>query len=167
MLSLDLHTQARSEMVQSHWRLGRLPHFSGITLGDGRLIVMSEASHLAGGQMACRVSPVCESCVSSFVEFSGEFVEVTSTTPLLHLNEGLSAIAGEGEMGNEGFVALVSGTVLVWSAFFTSANPFYQLNLGQAGKLLVATSTHELHWHFPMASPWDVTVSSSVDPGRA
>jgi hypothetical protein len=162
MHRLDPQSQAHNEIVQSHWSQGQLPQFSGITLGDGRLVVMNESSYMAEGRMHCHVSPICESSVSSFVQFSGEFIEITRTTPPLQLNDGMCAICGEGEMGNEGFVAVIAGKVLVWAALFSTSNPFYKLSLGDSGNL-IATSTHELHWQFPILSPWEARVSPPID----
>jgi hypothetical protein len=117
---------------------------------------MEEVEAISGTQIKQHVSPLCESWLQSFMDFSGELVDVTSLVSQLPIGEDMYATCGEGAMGNEGFVAIVKRDALFWAAFFTISNPFYKLALRQ--DVLIATSTHEMDWEFPILSPWQVKI---------
>ena len=124
------------------------------------MVVMDESVVMTTqGEAQHYVAPVCESWLDSFEDLSGQYVEITGLVPLLPLEAGAEAICGEGAMGNEGFVAMLSHGLLRWAAFFTTSNPFYKLRLGQSDKL-IATSTHEVEWRFPLDEPWRVEVDA-------
>lgn len=156
MLKLERQVSRPNARVQASWRQGELPHFSGILTGDGRMVVMDEMVVMTDGQALHHVSPICESSVESFDAFSGENVDVTPLVPALDLGGNMEAVCGEGAMGNEGFVSVLSQGLLLWSAFFTTSNPFYKLRLGHDGTL-ITVSTHEVEWHFPLDAPWEVS----------
>ncbi len=116
---------------------------------------MDEVLLMADGRPVHHVTPICESTVDSFDSFSGRDVDVEPLVSILDLGENIQAVCGEGAMGNEGFVAVLSTGLLWWSAFFVTSNPFYKLRLGE-NATLVAVSTHEVEWVFPLEAPWAV-----------
>jgi hypothetical protein len=157
MLTLTSIEKYDNPVIQDNWRAGRIPHFSGIVIGDGRMIVMGEQIFLHNGTHECHIYPIVESVISSFIEFSGEFIETAVMKSRTYIPEfGGQVVCGEGEMGNEGFVALVNADILIWSAFFTVSNPFYEVK--RSGDSIIAKSTHDVLWEFPISAPWNARV---------
>jgi hypothetical protein len=164
MQMISLPIAAPHARLQDAWRNSELPHFSGIVLGDGRLVVMQESVVVHDGLREHYASPVCESRIESFDAFGGESVDITALVPPLPISDGLSAVCGEGAMGNEGFVAVTWNGLLMWSAFFVTSNPFYRITM-DGEDTLVATSTHEAAWRFRLAAPWNIDVRSAHSTG--
>lgn len=160
MQMIDLNRRFDDPIVQDRWKNELIPHFVGILVGDGTLVSMSEQCD----SEECSVEPVCASTIASFLEFSGEFVQLTAMVNRVYIPEiDCHAICGEGQMGNEGFVALVRGDTLMWSAFFTLSNPFYEIT--RRGDSIIAKSTHQIFWEFPIFEPWRVRVVGSDPAG--
>jgi hypothetical protein len=66
---------------------------------------------------------------------------------------GLHLLAGECNLGGDGFVAVIDTPTnrLRWLAWFEASNPFAELALDGAD--LLATSTLGCRWRFPLADP--------------
>lgn len=155
MLKLSLSEKYDNPLIQSNWSDGLLPHFSGIVIGDGTMLEFEESVADNSEGMKYKISIRKLLTISEFQEQSDEFVEIELMATRLYIPDAdCYALCGEGAMGNEGFVALVKGNSLVWSAFLTVSNPFYILR--REGDLIVAKSTHEVEWRFPIYAPWDV-----------
>ena len=71
---------------------------------------------------------------------------------------GLHVLAGECNLGGDGFVAVIEAATnrLRWLAWFDSSNPFGELTLD--GTDLLATSTLGCRWRFPLADPVNCSV---------
>jgi hypothetical protein len=159
MQMIDFNKKYNDSVIQDNWKQGLLPHFSGVVIGDGTMIAMGENSFRIGGVLQHHVYPICESSISSFMKFEHEFVEIEPRQNRVVAHEpDYYAICGEGGMGNEGFVAVIKGDSLIWSAFFTVSNPFYELRM--QGNSIIATSTHDRFWKFPVSEPWNGIIQS-------
>lgn len=139
-----------------------MPDVCGIVTGDGTVLVMDERYQHAGDGIRCHVRPLCETSIESLCEFGMEFIEVDpcirqSAIP----GTGARALCGEGGMGNEGFVAVVNEHGLVWAIFLTVSNPFYEVNI--VGDCVEAMSTHGVLWRFPIARPWEIDLTYTID----
>ncbi|HEX8611421.1 MAG TPA: hypothetical protein VF800_09060 [Telluria sp.] len=155
---LDVEHQS-DRTIQDHWSNSSLPHFSGIILGNGMMVAMGEQNFFVDGKIQQHVYPICETSIDSFLGFDNEFVEVAfddRRVPVPGTN--CFAIGGEGEMGNEGFVAVVNCAGLVWAGFFTGSNPFHQVHV--ADDCIVARTTHGTTWRFPLSAPWKVRIAN-------
>ena len=160
MLIIDLNKKYDNLIVQDNWKNGKLPHFSAIVIGDGRVVAMGEQTFKDDNSYESYIYPIVESTISSFMEFSGDFVAITVMVNRAYIPEiDCHVICGEGQMGNEGFVALVKGEILIWSAFFTISNPFYEVK--RIGNVIIAKSTHDIFWEFPIFEPWKAHVLES------
>ncbi len=97
MLIIDFERDNPDPTVQSYWKNGELPHFSGITIGDGRMVSMGEQVLEDGNFYESYVYPIVDSTLSSFMGFSGEFVSVTEMVNRAYIPEiDCYAICGEG-----------------------------------------------------------------------
>jgi hypothetical protein len=149
-----------NSIIQNNWRNGLIPHFVGIVIGDGNMISFGEKYKDVKNFSECYVWPDCESTIDKFTAHSDHFVDVTEMINRAHIPDiDCYAICGEGQMGNEGFVALVRGETLIWSAFFTISNPFYEIK--RIGSVIIAKSTHGVFWEFPISAPWKARVLGS------
>lgn len=159
MLTIEFEEHQSDRTIQEHWSNSSLPHFSGIIAGNGMMVAMGEQNFFVDGKIQQHVYPICETSIDSFLGFDNEFVEVAfddRRVPVPGTN--CFAIGGEGEMGNEGFVAVVNGAGLVWAGFFTGSNPFHQVHV--ADDCVVARTTHGTTWRFPLSAPWKVRISN-------
>lgn len=70
----------------------------------------------------------------------------------------IEVVAGESDHGSDGFVAVMSNKSknLKWLAFFTCSNPFSRLVIDN--NQILATSTLEITWVFPVNKPEAVIV---------
>lgn len=70
----------------------------------------------------------------------------------------IEVLCGEGDYGSDGFVAVISNknSELLWVAFFECSNPFN--NVDVEGSNLLAWSTNDTIWQFPIDSPSDLSI---------
>lgn len=128
MLELDLNEIFNNSIVQSNWASNLIPHFVGIVIGHGNMISLKEMYSGDENSFACNVWPDYESDIEEFITHSNYFVEITPMINGADIPDmGCHAICGEGQMGNEGFVALVRNGILIWSFFSKISNPFYEI----------------------------------------
>ena len=75
-------------------------------------------------------------------------------------NANLEAIGGSGDYGSDGFVALVdfNSKSLIWVAYFDCSNPFETITF--SNDLLIARSTMNHSWEFPLKHPESLVVRS-------
>lgn len=159
MLTIDIDENKFDPIIQENWKNSSLPHFSGIIAGNGMMVAMGEQNFFVGGKIQQHVYPICETSINSFVGFENEFVEVAFDERRVPIpGKNSYAICGEGEMGNEGFVAVVNDEGLVWAGFFTSSNPFHEVEVDD--DCIVAKTTHNTIWRFPLSTPWKVQITN-------
>ncbi|WP_338846805.1 hypothetical protein V8J88_23930 [Massilia sp. W12] len=59
-------------IIQENWKNYKIPHFPGITIGNGEIVPMNElSSYSSDGSTHIHVDPICKSTIESFIEFSG------------------------------------------------------------------------------------------------
>ena len=141
----------------NNWMKEKCPLLNGVIAADGtyhpiRPVAQPRKSfplELSDGpaRKMTSVAIVEWSCVTPLCEFSDK-------------SKGILAVAGEGGMGADGFIALLNpDRSLRWNAFFDFSNPF--VALGLEGNELVAENNHGEHWRVPLSTPWKITIESS------
>lgn len=144
------------QALQDHFRRDELLHVNGITTRSGRVILISATTLRTARGVKCAAAPLAETTVSSVLKFRpSAWVTVTATERLTDA-PGWCFLAGEGAMGNEGFVALEVGGSLEWSLFCDASNPFTDLKL--SGDNVVVKDGHGGTWTLPVASPEDFSI---------
>lgn len=157
MLNLTYDEKFANLTIQDHWKKGHILQYVGVALGTGKLISVNQNYNIENlAESTLKV--INEFDIESLRISTDSFVEVTIMSKVIQIPSlNCCAIFGEGQMGNEGFVAVTRSDSLIWSAFFTNSNPFYELNLLENS--LIAKSTHEVYWEFPIYQPWNITLS--------
>ena len=157
MLKINFNRNFDNQIIQNNWKEGLIPHFVGIVIGDGNMVSMKQQYADGEGYGDCCIYSDHESTIENFIAHSDHFVDTTMMVNCVYIPEiNCHAICGEGQMGNEGFVALVKAEILIWSAFFTISNPFY--DVARIGDFIIAKSTHDIFWEFPIVEPWKARV---------
>lgn len=80
-------------------------------------------------------------------------------TTLSSPDHAIEVIAGEGNYGSDGFVAVLDfkSRELIWIAFFLCSNPFDEVKI--VDDQIIATSTLNCNWRFPLKAPADLSVN--------
>lgn len=160
MLKINLNANFNNPIIQSSWENGLIPHFTGIIIGNGEMISIKQQYANKDNFSSCYITQEHEFSIDNFIAHSEHFVHVTVMINRVYIPEiDCYAICGEGQMGNEGFVALIKGETLIWSAFFTISNPFYEVK--RIGDVIIAKSTHDVFWELPILEPWKARVLGS------
>lgn len=140
-------------LVQSLWEQQMCPIVNGIVFGDGKIVELDKEKS-GGKQELFRVVNITD--IKSFVDERGDYwTAITQLCEFELPQRNLIVRGGEGGFGGDGFVALsrISDSDLIWIAFFDYANPFIEVSM--KGDLVVATSTLEYIWQFPIAEPYN------------
>jgi hypothetical protein len=144
------------------WRRRRLPLIAAIYYADGRAVPMLVREiPQPSGQFAFEVSPGDATAIARLSAASEGYGHMTMLVePAVDPQRNLSAYCGEGSMGGDGYVALVStdSDEPIWIAFFDASNPFVSVELN--ANHVIATSNHGIRWSFPIEAPEKVTVRS-------
>ena len=148
------------EAVREKLLEGECPTFDGIIFGTGAIVLL-ECSVLSGETgLSVRVRPLARSTLESLLESNPQsWTSLTSMMSYRDEEAQLLLSAGEAAWGSEGFVEVrdLQTNALKWLAIFQSSNPFKEVRL--AGDSVVAVSTYDHVWTFPLNRPELVTVS--------
>ncbi len=141
--------------LHDNWAKGKCPLLNGVIFADGTYYPIR---HVAQPRRSFPVElffdPARQMTPLSSI---GEWTQITPLCEVVDQSKGIFAVAGEGGMGADGFIALMhSDRVLQWNAFFTFSNPFIALLL--VGDELVARNNHGEHWRVPLSTPWKITI---------
>ena len=144
------------QTLQDHFHRDELLHVNGITTRSGRVILISAAKVRTAAVTKCAAAPLADTTVGSVLKFRpSAWVKVTATERVTGA-PGWSFYAGEGAMGNEGFLALDVGGSLEWSLFCDASNPFRNLRLAQDN--VIAEDAYGGVWTIPISSPEDFSI---------
>ena len=95
-------------------------------------------------------------------------LQVAGVVPLCRSEDrlmGLVAVAGEGGLGADGFLAVTDmANFLRWIAFFDFSNPFVRVEL-KGGKVLAENNLGE-KWRIALAIPSRIVVEVPTSSGR-
>ena len=138
--------------IQKKWRDGLLPSIYGIVIGDGSIINIKEVYE----KPFPKIFPSKTREMLSFYENEADFFSPTKMGHAFNHKHGFQAICGEGDMGNEGFVALQIFDDLIWSAVFCTSNPFRSVKFQD--NFIIAESEYNLCWEFDIFQPWRINI---------
>ncbi|HEX8627329.1 MAG TPA: hypothetical protein VF755_04075 [Catenuloplanes sp.] len=153
-----------SELLQRRWKEGKLPAVEGVVFDSG---VVEELDFDSSGWFARGTPPLRRGRRTDLAAWAAQnelWVMVNGWQLDLPAHD-LRLDHGEGGNGADGFLAasgLRDGR-LRWAAFFTTSNPFEELEMD--GDVAVVTSNLDHVWRFPLQHPEQVTVDVSADPG--
>ncbi|MCC7685218.1 hypothetical protein [Serratia marcescens] len=92
-----------------------------------------------------------ETTLNALIEQYDEVWSEIQVNNKVQLPDGDFLLCGEGEMGNEGFIARTDGTNrLKWSMYSTTSNPF--VNVIEAGKCVYFQSTLGFYIYFDITN---------------
>ncbi|MFO7181202.1 MAG: hypothetical protein DIU78_021050 [Pseudomonadota bacterium] len=137
--------------LQQHWEAGECLHVDGIVWSDGRVLLLTVSKVKQNGRTQCVAAPLAETTAGSVLQYDPDAWVAVTSTGRLAIGEGRVLLAGEGAMGNEGFVALEREGQLQWSLFCTLSNPFTDLEL-EDGEAVVRDG-YEGVWRIPVSTP--------------
>jgi hypothetical protein len=143
-------------VLQDAWHRGAVPIAEAICFPDGRMLLLS--LNWEPGDVPL-VSVLEETRIEQFLSKQPDwFAEVDPLCELALPGLG-TLLAGGGSSGADGFFALVDDhSQLVYSAFFTSSNPFVALELRQPPSGISVFSTAQTEWSFDYNEPWNLTI---------
>ncbi|MFB9244481.1 hypothetical protein IV454_00785 [Massilia antarctica] len=158
MQKINVNDEICHPFIQQLWQKSLLPEFVGIIMGDGRLISINQNNYFIDHEIRHELKIGEESTIDNLLELTDDTISITPYGQGESI-AGTDALAscGEGEMGNEGFVAVTNTHGLLWAAFFANSNPFYQVNI--VGDCVAAVNSYEATWYFPIDSPWNITIT--------
>ncbi|MCE3605414.1 hypothetical protein LXA47_17655, partial [Massilia sp. P8910] len=158
MQKIDVNNEIFHPITQQLWQNSILPEFVGIITGDGRLISINQNNYFVDHEIRHEIKIGEESTIENLLKLTDDTISITPYGQG-ELIAGAEAFAfcGEGEMGNEGFVAVTNKHGLLWAAFFANSNPFYQVNIVE--NCVTAVNSYEATWHFPIDSPWNINIT--------
>lgn len=140
-----------SEELQRRWSALHLPQVNGIVHASGAVLRFDHSLRWpAAGRLA---APVDRGDLRSVRDDDWISVIVRAE---VQVTGGLQVQVGEGEMGNEGFVAVSTTSELLWAGVFWVSNPFYDVEVRDG--LVLATNTHDEVWRFTVDAPEAVHV---------
>jgi len=144
-----------NDLIQFHWAENELPGVNSISYADGTIVMLNCYRTEAGLPYAF---PLCETTVESLVRFNDDiWTEVQIFVRTTDEKSGLNYVAGEGGMGNEGFIACTNtSNNLIWAVFFENSNPFERLEV-RDGKLY-AVSTYNEKYCMELTSPIEISI---------
>jgi len=145
--------------LQERWRRSESLHIDGVVFASGRVILFDvKELRAADGTVTCVAAPFAETSAESVLHYNSDaWVEVTSTSRV-DAGNARRVLAGEGAMGNEGFIALERDETLEWVFFCTQSNPFSDLRV--EGDIAYATDGYGNDWQIPLASPQELKVTA-------
>lgn len=133
-----------SNLILKHWtEEHELPGINCIAYADGSITILNIQTcydpNTHEHTMSCH--PLCDTTIESIVKYNDDpWTIVDAWTSIDY--EGGTIYGGDGQMGNEGFIACTdAGGDLVWAFFSAATNPIKQLSI--EGRTLIAVNEHD------------------------
>jgi hypothetical protein len=134
------------------------PSLNGIIFPDGIIRIIDIEV-----EWSPRISYSIKGCEDSSIialeaERKMQWNDCAILIELISERESLKVIAGEGDYGSDGFVAVIdlNSGKLIWLAFFNCSNPFNELKIKDQD--LHAISTNGCLWKFKISNPVDLVI---------
>lgn len=121
----------------------KLPGTNCIVFADGSVIILSYYTMYDPNidKMDYFCVPVCDTTLDSIGKYGSTGFVIVDEWAGIDYNGG-KIISGDGQMGNEGFVAHIDNEQnLIWGIFFTNTNPLKNLTVNK--NILTAISEHD------------------------
>lgn len=145
--------------LQSRWRSEQVLHRNAITFASGRVVLLQVSQLHVNARTLCVASPLAETTADSILGFDGDAWVTVTPAHRLQLDNDRELLAGEGAMGNEGFIALTQGGDLLWVLFCDTSNPFEDLHLADDDhQVAVAFDGYDGEWRVPLENPEEFSI---------
>ena len=133
--------------------------FDCLSKQDGTIVMLNYTSVKIDGETKHFCSPICDTTIASIEKYDNDiWTDIQGFSNCKDKKSGYSYIAGEGGMGNEGFIVCLDDKECpVWSLFFTDSNPFYKLEV-RDGRI-EAVSSQDLKFSIDLNSPEKIEIS--------
>ncbi|WP_434748929.1 hypothetical protein [Paenibacillus amylolyticus] len=134
-----------NSLIMEHWSAEQreLPGMNCIVFADGKVIILDIRTYVDpnNNERTMYCSPVCDTTMDSVVKYNDDcWTMVDAWTSVDY--QGGKIIGGDGQMGNEGFIACADAEDrLVWGIFFEDTNPIKTLSVN--GNTLIAINEHD------------------------
>lgn len=116
-----------NKIISNAWNNHHLPGMDCIIMSTGNIIIQNSYKAETGKYYSF---PVCETTIESLLKYNDDIMSEIQTLVSLAAPSGPIFIAGEGAMGNEGFVACTdSSGNLSWAMYSTNSNPFHKIDI--------------------------------------
>ncbi|WP_338551407.1 hypothetical protein [Paenibacillus sp. KS-LC4] len=131
-------------IIAEHWNSEKheLPGMNGILFPNGTITILNTYStynpNTKESELFC--SPLCDTTIESIEKYNNESWTVVDEWVSMDYQGG-KILGGDGQMGNEGFIACTDAEdQLVWGMFFENTNPIKSLELKE--NILIAINEH-------------------------
>ena len=131
-------------LIMEHWSAEQreLPGMNCIAFADGTVTIL-DIEHISTRttmSVLC-LFPLCDTTIDSITKYNPDcWTMVDAWTSVDY--QGQKIVGGDGQMGNEGFIACTDAQdCLVWAMFFEDTNPIKKLSVN--GNTLIAINEHD------------------------
>ncbi|WP_145413963.1 hypothetical protein [Paenibacillus xylanexedens] len=134
-----------NSLIMEHWSAEQqaLPGVNCIAFADGTVIILDIRTYFDpnNNERTMSVSPLCDTTIESMVKYNPDcWTMVDAWTSVDY--QGGKIIGGDGQMGNEGFIACTDAEDrLVWGIFLENTNPIKKLSV--SGNAIIAINEHD------------------------
>ncbi|MEK5551418.1 hypothetical protein [Paenibacillus sp. FSL L8-0689] len=134
-----------NNLIMKHWSAEQreLPGINCIAFANGNVIILNVSTYYNpnNNERSMYCSPQCDTTIESIEKYNtGHWTMVDAWTSIDY--QGGKIYGGDGQMGNEGFIACTdTNDSLVWGIFFDETNPIKKLSVKD--KILIAINEHE------------------------
>ena len=148
-----------TKSVQNRWTDRELPGIDCLLKSDGSVVILNCYCSEQDNNISHYAIPLCETTIHSLEKYDNDiWSEIQSFISKQDTISGEIYYAGEGAMGNEGFIACCnSDEQLKWALFFCHSNPFYELELSK--DKILAYSSYDLKYEIDRFSPEYIKIS--------
>ncbi|WP_082560379.1 hypothetical protein [Paenibacillus sp. Root52] len=134
-----------NSLIMKHWSAEQreLPGLNCIAFSNGNIIMLNVETYYDPNNNERRIycSPLCDTTIESVEKYNADCW--TMVDPWTSINyQGGKIYGGDGQMGNEGYIACTDADDnLVWGIFLDATNPIKQLSIQDT--TLTAINEHE------------------------
>ncbi|PAD30402.1 hypothetical protein CHH60_16590 [Paenibacillus sp. 7523-1] len=133
-----------NSLMMKHWSAEQreLPGMNCIAFANGDIIILNISKYYNpnNNERTISCTPLCDTTIESIDKYNDDYwTEVDAWTSMDY--QGGKIYGGDGQMGNEGFIACTDANdSLVWGIFLDETNPIKKLSV--KGKTLIAINEH-------------------------
>lgn len=120
-----------------------MPGLNSIAFADGSMILLDIKTYYDPNnhERTISCSPLCDTTITSIEQYDSDIWVIVDVWTSVDYQGG-KIYGGDGQMGNEGFIACTDANgCLIWSMFWDETNPIKQLSIKD--KMLTAINEHE------------------------
>ena len=148
--------------VQEHWKNKEVLALECYVENDDLVTIMDFYRVSDSGKIRYYAYPICDTTISSIEHYNDDIWNQIEIHPNSIKQRNAIYYCGEGEMGNEGFIACTDeSNNLKWSIFCTLSNPFIKMYFEK--EKLVVESTSGVKFHIDIQNPKYLKLSVTQD----